>query len=354
MTDDVTYGQEYVHREVSRNGEAVFQQPYFQMFSRMFFLMDREEHQRLRPLFARWFMGPSRNRELTPMVERVTADVLNGLEGRSDFDVIADFAYPIPLRVISGILGVPDADSQHIAHYIEHIAPIVESVQKDEAVKVRADAAITQVEAYFRDLIAVRRRNMGDDLLSAMIEASDAGGFRDELELLANVLLMYFAGHETTTAALGLSVLALHKNPEQLAHLKRSPDLMPVAIEELVRWDGTAQGFSRAANRDVVVGGRHIPAGTFILLLLGAGNRDPEVFSDPDRLDLTRAPKNTLSFGGGAHFCIGNLIARQELRVGLSALLARRPDMQLVTTDPPASDFKQSLTRALTTLRAVN
>jgi hypothetical protein len=145
MTDDVTYGQEYVHREVSRNGEAVFEQPYFQMFSRMFFLMDREEHQRLRPLFARWFMGPARSRELAPMVERMTAEVLDGLEGRSEFDVISDFAYPIPLRVISGILGVPDADSQRIAHYIEEIAPVVESVQKDAAVKLKADAAITQV-----------------------------------------------------------------------------------------------------------------------------------------------------------------------------------------------------------------
>jgi hypothetical protein len=195
---------------------------------------------------------------------------------------------------------------------------------------------------------------MGDDLLSAMIEASDAGAFRDERELLANVLLMYFAGHETTTAALGLSVLALHKNPDQLAQLRRSPNLTGAAVDELMRWDGTAQGFSRAANRDVVVGDRQIPAGTFILLLLGAGNRDPEVFPDPDRLDLARSPTNTLSFGGGAHVCIGNTLARQELRMGLSALIARKPDMQLVTTAPPGSDFKQSLTRALTTLKAVS
>ncbi|WP_337189176.1 cytochrome P450 [Phenylobacterium sp.] len=352
MSDDETYGQAYVRREVSRHGEAVHDQPYFQMFRRMFFMMDGEDHRRLRPLFARWFMGPTRTRELTPMVERMVGQVLDELSDRESFDVIQDYAHQVPLRVISEILGVPQADSRHIAHDIEDIAPVVESVPKDAEVKRRADRAIVQLQDYFRGLVESRRRNMGDDLLSAMIQAGDAGGFADEEELLANVLLMYFAGHETTTAALGLAVLALHRNPDQLALLKRSPEIMPTAVDELMRYDGTAQGFSRSSDCDVVVGGHTIPAGAFILLLIGAGNRDPDVFADPDRLDLMRAPRDTLSFGGGAHVCIGNMLARQELRIGLAALLERRPDLRLDTVDPPISDFKPSLTRALTTLKA--
>lgn len=354
MRDDATFHQAYDHREVSRNGEQVRAQPYFQMFRRMFFMMDGADHQRLRPLFGRWFQGPNRMRELTPMVERVTKEVLGELEDFATFDIVRQFAYPLPLRVISELLSVPSADSAAIAHDLHDIAPVVESVQKSPEVKARADAAIVRVHDYFRDLVKERRRALGDDLLSAMIVAFDAGNFQDEEELLANALLMYFAGHETTTDSISLAVFSLFRNPEQLAQMKANladPKFMRAAVEELLRYDGTAQGFSRAPVKDVVVNGNHIAKGTFMLLLLGAANRDPAVFTDPDKLVFERSTSKMVSFGGGAHVCIGNMLARAELQIGLSELLRRKPNLSAESIDPPPSDFKASLTRGLLKLK---
>jgi cytochrome P450 len=186
-----------------------------------------------------------------------------------------------------------------------------------------------------------------------MIAAADEGGFVDEDEFIANIILVYFAGHDTTTASTSLSVLALHRHPDQLAKLKADPGLLGKTVEELIRYEPPGQGVGRIPVRDVVVGGKKIEEGNVILCYLAAGNRDPAVFEDPDRLIIEREGHKVLSFAAGIHTCLGNLLARQELRVGLATLLARRPSLQLETIDPPASAFKPSaVSRGLRTLRA--
>lgn len=352
MRDDEMFRQAFDHREVSRNGEAVREQPYFQLFRRMLFMMDGPDHKRVRPLFTRWFTGPERVRQLTPLVERIAREVLDDLEDRETFDVVKEVAYRIPLTVMDELLGVPKADSARIAHDIHDTVAVVESVQKTPEVKARADAAIIRLRDYFGDLVKQRRRHPGDDVVSVMVEDLDAGRFADEDELLANIVLMYLAGHETTTDSFALATLSLFRNPDQLALLREDPSLMRNGIEELIRYDGTAQGFSRSPVEDVMVGDKLVRAGQFILLLIGAANRDPAVFEDPDKLDLRRSTMKMVGFGGGAHACIGNMLARLELSTGLGELLRRKPNMVIENLDPPIEDFKPSLTRGLRRLQA--
>ncbi|MGE0741996.1 MAG: cytochrome P450 [Hyphomonadaceae bacterium] len=354
LTDDETYKHRYEHREISRYGEGVREQPYFNAIRRMVFMMDGADHARIRPYFAKWFLSPVRARALQPIVERVASSLMDELQDRPSFDVVTDYAYQIPLRVIGELLTVPDEDHARIAHSVEAIVPLAEgSVPKSGEFLERGNAALTLLYDYFRDLARKRRANPGDDLLSAMIAAADEGGFLDEDEFIANIILVYFAGHDTTTASTSLSILALHRHPDQLAKLKADPSLIGKTVEELFRFEPPGQGVGRIPVRDVVVGGKKVEEGSVILCYLAAGNRDPAVFDDPDRLNIERQGHKILSFAAGVHTCLGNLLARQELRIGLATLLARRPNLQLETIDPPPSAFKPSaVSRGLRTLRA--
>lgn len=352
MRDDDNFGQRFALREISRNGEQVREQPYFQMITRMMFMMDGADHKRIRPLFTRWFMGPERLRKMTPMVERAVDSVLDGLEGTASFDMVKQFAYPIPLMVISELLGVPDDYSATIAHDVHDFVAVIESVQKGPEVKARADAGLLRLRDFFADVVKERRANLGDDLLSAMIADFDDGKYVDETELLANILLMYIAGHETTTDSFSLSVLSLFRNRDEMERLRADPTLIRTGVEELLRYDSTAQGFSRSPYADAMVGDKLVKADSFVLLLQGAINRDPKVFPDPDRLDLSRGTTSGLAFGGGAHVCVGNMLARLELQVGINQMLKRLPRLELETSNPPPEDFKPSLTRGLLRLTA--
>jgi cytochrome P450 len=168
-----------------------------------------------------------------------------------------------------------------------------------------------------------------------MVHAADEDDLLTEDELVANAILMYIAGHETTAGATGLAVLALHRNPDQLDLLQAEPALLPGAVEELLRYDAAGQATARITTEPVSFGGVEIPAGTGIVGYIGAANRDPEAYPDPDRLDLRRPVEQLVSFGGGAHYCIGHALARQELEVALATLLRRCPKLTLETLDPP-------------------
>ncbi|VWX50604.1 cytochrome P450 [Novosphingobium sp. 9U] len=354
MRDDEHFGQRFALREVSRNGEQVREQPYFQMITKMMFMMDGADHKRVRPLFSRWFMGPERLRKMTPMVERAVDAVLDNLQNQTEFDLVKQFAYPIPLTVISELLGVSEEYSATIAHDVHDFVSVIESVQKAPDVKARADAALLRLRDFFADVVKERRKNLGDDLLSAMIIDFDDGKYVDETELLANILLMYIAGHETTTDSFSLCLYSLFRNRDEMERLRADPTLIRSGVEELLRYDSTAQGFSRSPYADAMVGDKLVKEGTFVLLLQGAINRDPKIFPDPDRLDLSRGSTSGLSFGGGAHVCVGNMLARLELQVGLNQLLKRLPKLELDTINPPADDFKKSLTRGLVRMKAYN
>ena len=353
-SDDETFHHRYEYREVLRFGEKVRDQAYFNSIRRMVFMMDGADHQRIRPLFAKWFYNPTKIRELGVVIQRIADELLNGLSEQVEFDIVRDYAYQLPLRVIGELFGVPLADHARIAHSIEAITPLAEgSVPKTDEVLAVGNAAVSHLTEYFRALVTERRRSMGEDLLSSMIVAAEQGGFVDDEELIANVMLIYFAGHDTTTASTSLSVLALHRNPEQLVKLKADPRLMQRAVDELFRYEPPGQGIGRIPVRDVTIGNKRIESGTVILCYLAAANRDPSVFDDPDKLILDRPPRKILSFAAGAHTCLGNLLARKELAIALSTLFARRPKMELETIDPPEQWFKPfPVSRGLRMLKA--
>jgi cytochrome P450 len=353
-TEDEVYHHQYERREVMREGEQVRGQAYFNAIRRMVFMMDGDDHRRVRPLFASWFFDPAKLRGLSPIIERIADNLMDGLADTERFDVVRDYAYQLPLRVIGELLGIPAADHAEVAESIEAIVPLAEgSVPKTQQVLEAGNGAVTHLARYFRDLIRERRKRLGDDLLSSMIRAADSGDFVDEDELIANVMLVYFAGHDTTTASTSLSVLALHRHPDQLQKLRDDPALIRKAVEELIRYETPGQGIGRIPVQDVVVGGKAIAAGSVILCYLAAGNRDPAVFDDPDRLIIERKPRKILSFAAGAHTCLGNLLARQEVGIALNTLIRRRPALQLETLDPPAEWFKPfAVSRGLRMLRA--
>ncbi|MGH9037158.1 MAG: cytochrome P450, partial [Acidimicrobiia bacterium] len=258
-------------------------------------------------------------------------------------------AYQLPVRVIGELLGVPPADQDRIAGWVHALNPVLEFLPMSDEVLARANEATGALAEYFGDLAAKRRNDPHDDLFSAMVHAEEEGERLSEDELIANAILLYLAGHETTAGGTGLAVLALHRNPDQLARLRSDPGLIAHAARELIRYDTPGQATARVSTEPITFGDVEIPAGQGIVAWIGAANRDPEAFPEPDRLDLHRSfDRDHLSLGGGAHYCLGHALARQELEVALATLLRRCPDLTLETLDPPFRET--SLMRGVLTL----
>jgi cytochrome P450 len=201
----------------------------------------------------------------------------------------------------------------------------------------KANASHAMVEMYFRQLFELRRREPGDDLTTQLVQAEEDGSKLSNEELTANIILLFGAGHETTVNLIGNGLLALYRNPDQLALLKANPELITNAIEEFLRYDSSVQLTGRVALEDIDdVGGKKIPKGETVLCLLGSANRDPAVYPDrPDRLDITRPNVKPLSFGGGIHFCLGAQLARIEAEVAIASLLRRLPELRLDDAENP-------------------
>lgn len=326
----------YDASQAARVGADVAKQPYFGVFRRMVFVLDDPDHRRLRRLMSATFT-PRRVQALRGRVEEIANRLLDPFAGTRQMDLVADFAKPFPTRVIGELLGVPEADQIRIGELADALNPVLEFLPMAPEVLGRANEAVLELAEYFRALAATKRAAPGDDLYSAMVEATDRDDDSglDEDELIANVINLYVAGHETTAGATGLAVLALHRNPDQLAALKANSTLLPSAIVELLRYDSPGQATARVAIEDIQFGDTILPAGDGVVAYIGAANRDPTAYPNPDVLDVRRQVENLTTFGGGAHFCIGHALARQELVVALGSLLRRCPDLRLATLDPP-------------------
>jgi cytochrome P450 len=295
--------------------------------------MDPPDHTRLRSLVARAFT-PKRIADLRPTAEAITADLLDetaaaGASGDA-VDLIRSLAYPLPVRIICSLLGVPAADEATFTGWSRALARSLDpSVLRSADVDAAIAGAERDLAAYLEALLAFRRRTPGDDLLSALL-AVEADGDRITAEEVVDLaLLLLLAGHETTVNLIGNGVLALLHAPDQLDLLRRTPDLVPGAVDELLRFDSPVQMTQRVAPEDVDLAGCRVRAGDEILLVLGAANRDPVVFADPHRLDVTRDARRHVAFGGGIHHCLGASLARVEGQVALSALLARFRHLEL-------------------------
>ncbi|MDN5914444.1 MAG: cytochrome P450 [Pseudonocardia sp.] len=305
------------------------------------------DHTRLRRLVSKAFTART-VAGLVPRVEEITAELLDAAVDAGDVDLLGALAEPLPVRVISEMLGVPAADHERFAAWSHAMARGTDPafLLSDDILDTIATAREEYV-GYFRELAAERRAHPGDDLLSALVEVSDGGDTLTENELLVTCTLLLTAGHETTVNLIGNGTLALLRHPEQLAALRDDPDLVEPAVEELLRYDSPVQLTSRQALQDTTIGDVDTPRGTVALTLVGAANRDPAAHEDPERLDITRPPSRHLAFGQGIHFCLGAPLARAEGRTALRELARRAPNLR------PAGDpvWKENITlRGLATL----
>jgi len=294
--------------------------------------MDPPDHTRVRGLVGKAFT-PRRVAALRPRIEAIAAELLT--EGIRDgrIDVMADLAAPLPAIVIAELLGVPAADVPRFRKWAGDVVAVAGSVLASGPDTDRLRRGLEPLREYLREAIADRRRSPREDLLGALVSAQQDRDALTDAELLATAVLLLIAGHETTTNLIGNGVYALLRHPDELARLREAPGLLPGAIEEMLRWDSPVQGTVRVATQDTQIGGVAVGRGALVVCAIGAANRDPAVFADPDRFDVGRSDIGHLSFGFGAHFCLGASLARVEGEVAIRALLDRMPSLVL---DAPA------------------
>jgi cytochrome P450 len=283
---------------------------------------DPPDHERLRRLVNKAFTVRRVDR-LRPRITEITAGLLDDMSTRNEVDLLASFAFPLPITVICELLGVPVTDRDDFRTWS---ATIVSNTATPEVFQAHATAMIR----YFIALLAVKRHEPADDLLSALISARDEGDRLSENELLSMAFLLLVAGHETTVNLIGNGVLALLLNPAELARLDADPSLIGGAVEELLRYVNPVNNATfRFAAEPVEIGGVRISRGDPVLVALSSANRDPSRFGDPDRLDLGRDSSGHLAFGHGIHYCLGAPLARLEAEIAFSHLLARFGSMRL-------------------------
>lgn len=292
---------------------------------------DPPEHTRVRRLMAKVFT-PRAVESLRPRIQQLVDEILDAAVERGELDVIADLGDVVPMMVICEVLGVPVADRHQFKPWSDAATRAFDGVIDDDTA-AQARAGFRSLLAYIDDLIENHRAHRGDDLLSALIAAEEEGDRLSTDELRVNAVSLIVAGHETTTNLIGNGAHALLRHPDQLARWHADPSLTPSAVEELLRYDPMAQFISRVATHETDVGGHSFYSGDHVILALGAANRDPERFPNPDRLDLGRNDGFHLTFAYGVHHCLGAALARLEGQVALGSLVGRFPHMQLLTTD---------------------
>lgn len=297
-------------------------------------LLDAPEHTRLRKLMNKGF-SPAIVEALRTQVEAIVDEMLD-LElagGAKRIDIVRDVAYPLPVTVIAQMLGVPTSRHQEFIDWTNAIAVFLGSPVTNETAGA-AQKAVLALTDFFREIVADRRRHRGSDLVSLLIDIEEEGHVLTEEELYAQCVMLLFGGHETTRNLIGNGMYTLLTHTEQMADLRRNPEIIRTAVEELLRYESPVQFVSRLANEELEIAGVRIQAGDSVLFVLPAANRDPRKFEDPDRLNLKRLRNDHLAFGAGAHFCIGNQLARLEGQVAILKLLQRFPAMRLASKAP--------------------
>jgi cytochrome P450 len=333
LLHDRRMGKAYMQSVAVRYGETAREQPVFQALSRTFLMMNPPTHTRLRALLMKAFNA--RQIEKLRDISESTAEALVGaIALGSDFDLMKNYALPLPVTIICRLLDVPVEDGHALGSAANRMVQVLDAAPIDAAHLAEANEATLTLERYFAKVIETRRTKPGNDLVSALILAEEAGESLTDDEIISNLLLLFTAGHETTSNMLGNALIALHRHPDQLMRLRRDPSLMPAAVSECLRFDSSVHMVVRVALEDVQLGDRSLPRGTVIFVMLGAANRDPSQFQRPDELDIGRnAQGRLLSFSSGIHYCLGARLALLELEVGLGTLFSRLPTLRLTGLD---------------------
>jgi cytochrome P450 len=292
-----------------------------------------ELHARLRKLIMKVFT-PRAVRSLAPRIEALVGELLAPMLARGSSEIIRDIAYPLPATVICELLGIPAADRDKNRAWTNTLAPTFDLMTATKETIAPAELAMNEWDAYIRDLLAEKRKRPGDALLDAMLAAEEDGQRLSEDEIVANATFLFLAGHETTTNLIGNGLYALLRFPDQLARLRAEPALLENAIEELLRFDSPVQFAPRVPLEPIEIEGVTLPPELPVTLMLGSANRDPRRYERPNELDVARADPKPLSFGGGAHYCVGAALARLEAKHAFDQLLRGTRSIELVTSEP--------------------
>ena len=307
-------------------------QPLYEHFTSGMVRLDPPEHTRTRGLTNRAFT-PRVVESLRPHIQRVVDGLIDSFATRGRFDLISEFAYPLPARVFGEMMGFPLEDMDRFKAWSIEIAALHGSGRADAVVARRCQAALLKARAWLAELIAARRRDPRDDLLTRFALAEEKGERLTEAELFSNCVTFMIGGHETTTNLIGNGMLALLGNLEQRRRLESDETSVQSAVEEMLRYDAPTQRAHRLATQDVKLRGRTIRKGDFVQAVLGSANRDPEQLPEPDRFDIARAENKHLSFGGGPHYCIGAPLSRLEAQIAIPTLMRRLPNLRPSTDD---------------------
>ncbi|SDY85982.1 hypothetical protein SAMN05421504_107209 [Amycolatopsis xylanica] len=308
---------------------------------------DPAAHKRMQRVIKRYFMSRELMEALRPRVQEITDELLDELIPRGGCEVVGDLAYPLPARVMAEMLGIPAKDRDLLPRWSRDITAVFSPI--DVPKLLESQQSIIEMSEYLREVVADRRRQPREDLISLLVAAHDKGDIVSEDEILANCVLLLFAGHETTGGLISAGLNLLLQHPEQMKALRADMTLLPSAIEEMLRVDGPASLTTRFSKEPVVIHGQEIPADQHIYLVLAAANRDPEQFEDPARFDITRTGNRHLSFGQGLRYCLGATLARLETEICFTSLFDRVDEIT-PHPDGPTRERRGPFVSAVTTV----
>ncbi|MFI1394203.1 cytochrome P450 [Streptomyces sp. NPDC020681] len=322
-----TYLHRFTHEEFGRTAPPPAHEPFHVLNDHGMLDMEPPDHPRIRRLVSKAFTPRTVDR-LRPYVHGLAGELVGRLVADGGGDLLSTVAEPLPVAVIAEMLGIPESDRAQLRPWSADICGMYE-LNPPEETAAKAVTASVEFSAYLRELIAARRKEPGDDLISGLIAAYDEGERLSEQEMISTCVLLLNAGHEATVNATVNGWYALFRHPGQLAALRADRSMLSTAVEELMRYDTPLQLFERWVLDDIEIDGTNVPRGSEVALLFGSANRDPDVFDRPDTLDLSRQDNPHISFSAGIHYCIGAPLARIELAASLGALLDRAPTLRL-------------------------
>lgn len=309
--------------------------PHMQsMFPKWIQYLDPPAHTRLRNIIGEAF-NPEMIKNQRAEVEEVTNRLIKDIRKRDPdkIEVIEDFAFPLPVQIISKIMGLPSKDHEKIGKWSADITLTLFHYYNAENRYEKTEQAVYEFRKYLQNKVEARKEEPRDDLLTYLLEAEYEGEGLNDDEVVATAMLLLLAGHETTTKQISNGILELLRHPKQLEKLREDPSLTAKAVEEIVRYHGVSMGATRAVVEDTELRGKQIEAGQRLYLSQAAANRDPRKFDNPDKFDITRGAMDHIGFGHGTHYCIGAPLARLEMRVAFPAFVQAFPDMELLTED---------------------
>ncbi|MCL8013910.1 cytochrome P450 [Streptomyces sp. AS02] len=332
-----TYQHRFSHEDFGRTPPPAEHEPFHVLNDHGMLDLEPPDHTRIRRLVSKAFT-PRTVEQLKPYVRDLAGELVSALVEAGGGDLLTDVAEPLPVAVIAEMLGIPEADRAQLRPWSADICGMYE-LNPSEETAARAVRASVEFSEYLQELIATRRKEPGEDLISGLIAAHDEGDRLTEQEMISTAVLLLNAGHEATVNATVNGWWALFRHPDQLAALRADHSLIPSAIEELMRYDTPLQLFERWVLDEIEIDGTTIPRGAEIAMLFGSANHDPQVFEAPDMLDLTRKENPHISFSAGIHYCIGAPLARIELAASMTALLEQAPTLRPATEPERKPNF---------------